>query len=78
MQCLQDLIRAIIHIQQFINKRNVRYEPFGPWPHFPASIFGQDSAVQDTAEDTGSSSSSSSSAEDEDEDEAEDVVVSDA
>ena len=29
------MVRAVVHIQQFINKRNVKYKPYSPWGHFP-------------------------------------------
>ena len=29
---------AVVPIQQFINKRNVKYRPYGPWGHFPKEI----------------------------------------
>ena len=31
---------AVVHIQQFINKRNVKCQPYGPWGHFPKRMFG--------------------------------------
>ena len=34
------MVHAVVHIQQFINKRNVKYKPYGPWGHFPKEIFG--------------------------------------
>ena len=27
------MVHAVVHIQQFINKRNVKYKPYGPWGH---------------------------------------------
>ena len=27
-------VHAVVHIQQFINKRNIKYKPYGPWCHF--------------------------------------------
>ena len=61
LQRIQWLVRAVVHIQQFINFRNVRYEPYkqalsknsllmpdgGPWPHFPPSIFNQPDCKRD-------------------------------
>ena len=31
---------------------SVRYEPFGPWEHFPGAIFGQPACTRDEGEDT--------------------------
>ena len=28
------MVHAMVHIQHFINKRNVKYKPYGPWGHF--------------------------------------------
>ena len=28
------MVHAVVHIQQFINKRNMKYKPYGPWGHF--------------------------------------------
>ena len=28
------MVHVVVHIQQFINKRNVKYKPYGPWGHF--------------------------------------------
>lgn len=66
MQRVQWLVRSVVHIQQFINRRNVRYEPFGPWDHFPASIFGQDACKRNEEEDISDDTSSSSSSSDSD------------
>ena len=35
------MVHAVVHIQQFLNKRSLRYQPFGPWNHFPDEIFDQ-------------------------------------
>ena len=45
-----------MHIQQFLNVRNVRYEPYGPWDHFPSGIYGQLKATRRCASDSDSSS----------------------
>ena len=28
------MVHVVVHIQRFINKRNVKYKPYGPWGHF--------------------------------------------
>ena len=38
IQRLHMMVHAVVHIQQFVNKRNLRYQPFGPWKHFPKAI----------------------------------------
>ena len=57
----------MVHIQQFINKRNVKYQPYGPWGHFPKRRFGtkpcsvdSDSSTSDSDSNSDSHSSSSS------------------
>ena len=61
MQKLHLLVRAVVHIQQFLNVRNVRYEPYGPWDHFPSGIYGQPSATRRRGSDSDSDSDSVSS-----------------
>ena len=34
------MVHVVVHIQQFINKRNVKYKLCGPWGHFLASPEG--------------------------------------
>ena len=63
LQKLHLMVRAVVHIQQFLNVRNVRYEPYGPWDHFPSGIFGQPKATRRR----GSDSDSDSSADEEEE-----------
>ena len=50
-----------MHIQQFVNARNVRYEPCGEWDHFPPEIFGQPKATRPPALDSESSDTESTS-----------------
>ena len=40
--------------------RNVRYEPYGPWDHFPSGIFGQPKATRRRGSDSDSNSDSDS------------------
>ena len=61
MQKLHLMVRAVVHIQQFLNVRNVRYEPYGPWDHFPSGIYGQPSATRRRGSDSDSDSDSVSS-----------------
>ena len=35
IQHLHMMVHAVVHIQQFVNKWNLGYQPFGPWKHFP-------------------------------------------
>ena len=32
------ITRVTVHIQTFLNQRNVKYEPYGPWPHIPEEV----------------------------------------
>ena len=60
LQKLHLMVRAVVHIQQFLNVRNVRYEPYGPWDHFPSGIFGQPKATRRRGSDSDSNSDSDS------------------
>ena len=43
------MVHAVVHIQQFINKRNFKYQPYGPWGHFPKWMYGtSDSSISDS------------------------------
>ena len=60
------MVHAVVHIKQFINKRNVKYKPYGPWGHFPKEMFGtksctvdDDSSTSDSDPDSDSNSDSS-------------------
>ena len=55
------MVRAVMHIQKFLNARNVRYEPYGLWDHFPNAIYGQPNAIRRRTHSNTSSSSASSS-----------------
>ena len=55
------MVHAAAHCQQFINKRNVRYQPYGPWTHFPKSVFKNGTVTEDTSSSSSSDSSSDSS-----------------
>ena len=58
IQRLHVMVQAVVHIQRFVNKRSLRYQPFGPWNHFPDEIFEQSEVEPNT--DLSESSSSSS------------------
>ena len=60
LSILHLMVRAVVHIQQFLNVRNVRYEPYGPWDHFPSGIFGQPKATRRRGSDSDSNSDSDS------------------
>ena len=61
IQKLHWMVRAVVHIQQFLNARNVRYEPHGLWEHFPDAIFGQPKATRRHTDSDSSSSDSDTS-----------------
>ena len=41
------MVHAVVHIQQFINKRNVKYKPYGQWRHFSKEMFGTKACTVD-------------------------------
>ena len=43
---LHQTVHCVVRIQQFINKRNVKYRPFGKWPHFPKRMWKQETATE--------------------------------
>ena len=53
------MVHAVVHIQPFINKRNVKYKPYGPWGHFPKEMFGTKSCTVDDDSSTSDSDSDS-------------------
>ena len=62
------MVHVVVHIQQFIKKRNVKYQPYGPWGHFPKRMFGtkpcsvdSDSSTSESDSDSDSNSDSHSS-----------------
>ena len=57
IQRLYMMVHAVVHIQQFVNKRNLRYQPYGPWGHFPEEIFDQSEVEPDTSSSEDSSTS---------------------
>ena len=82
IQKLNWMVRAVVHIQEILNARNVRYEPYDLLDHFPSTIYGQPKATRwrtDSDSSSLSSSSLSSSSltsdnQDEDEDRSKEVV----
>ena len=61
------MVHAVVHIQQFIDKRNAKYKPYGPWGHFPKEMFGtkcctvdDDSSTYDSSPDSDSDSTTDS------------------
>ena len=60
IQRLHLLVHAVVHVQQFMNKRSVRYQPHGPWGHFPKKIFRTKACTVDSDSSTCSSTFSSS------------------
>ena len=55
------MVHVVVHIQQFINKRNVKYQSYSPWGHFPKRMFGTKPCSVDTDSSTSDSDSSSNS-----------------
>ena len=55
------MVHAVVHTQQFINKQNVKYKPYGPWGHFPKELFGTKSCTVDDNSSTSDSDSDSDS-----------------
>ena len=39
------MVHVVVHIQQFINTRNVRDKLYGPWGHFLKEMFGMKSCT---------------------------------
>ena len=37
--------RILLHLTQFLTRRQTRYQPYGPWPHVPESVWAQEAAV---------------------------------
>ena len=60
------MVHAVVHIQQLVNKRNLRYQPYGPWGHFPEEIFDQSEVEPDTSSSEDSSTSSDQSSDEDD------------
>ena len=58
VQCLHLMGHAVIHVQQFMNKRSVRYQLHGFWGHFPRNIFRTKACTLDSDSSTCSSTSS--------------------
>ena len=55
------MVHAVVHIQQVVNKRSLRYQPFGPWNHFPDEIFDEFEVEPNTDSSESSSSCSDDS-----------------
>ena len=39
------MVHAVVHIQHFINKSNVKYQPAGPWGNLPRGCSGQTTVI---------------------------------
>ena len=55
------MVHTGLQVQQFINRRNVKYKPHGPWGHFPKEMFGMKSCTVDDDLFTSDSNSDSDS-----------------
>ena len=38
-------VRILLHLTQFCIRRHTRYQPYGPWPHVPKSVWAQEEAT---------------------------------
>ena len=38
-------VRILLHLTQFCIRRQTRYQPYGPWPHVPESVWAQEEAT---------------------------------
>ena len=38
-------VRILLHLTQFCIRRQTRYQPYGPWPHVPESVWAQAEAT---------------------------------
>ena len=36
---VHEYVRVLLHLQQFLIRRQVRYPPYGPWEHVPAHVW---------------------------------------
>ena len=36
---LHEYVRVLLHLQQFLIRRQVRYPPYGPWEHVPTHVW---------------------------------------
>ena len=62
------MVHDVVHIQQFMTRCNVKYQPCGSWGHFPERMFGTkpcsvdiDSSTSDSDSDSDLHSHSSAS-----------------
>ena len=66
IQRLHMMVHVVVHIQQFLNQRNLHYQPFGPWKHFPKAMFDKPAVARETdSSDTVATSSDESGSDDE-------------
>ena len=42
--------RVLLHLTQFITRRQTRYQPYGPWPHVPESVWEDEQATAEGEE----------------------------
>ena len=47
---LHETMRILLHMEQFVNSRKVRYQPYGPWPHVPEGLWTNTPLVIPTEE----------------------------
>ena len=40
-QDLHETMRILLHMEQFVNNRQPRNQPYGPWPHVPEGLWSQ-------------------------------------
>ena len=77
IQRLHMMVHAVVHIQQHVNKRNVRYQPFGPWKYFPKAMFDKPTVAPETDSSDAVATSSDESGSDDETSYSDDAMESD-
>ena len=34
-------MRILLHMEQFVNNKKLKYYPYGPWPHVPEGLWSE-------------------------------------
>ena len=50
---LHEYVRVLLHLQQFLIQRQVRYHPYGPWEHVPTHVWAAPTQEDNDNEDDG-------------------------
>ena len=48
---LHEYVRILLHLQQFLIRRQVQYPPYGPWEHVPTHVWTAPTQVANDDED---------------------------